>query len=115
MVEEENNLCIEAETKGMDMDMNKDKGRPVTGSRKTRQEDAPDNSDASFKKLVNAALLLVIVALVFIALFSFFFSMNEAIIALFHPRYQALMQAIFSLIVLVLGVYMIRVLLLSKR
>lgn len=135
MIEEENSPYVEAETKdmalamdkdkdkamgedmGKDMgkDMDADKGRPVAGSRKTGQEEAQENNDVSFKKLVNAAVLLVLVALVFIALFSFFFSMKEAIIALFHPRYQALMQALFSLIVLVLGIYMIRLLMSNKR
>ena len=69
---------------------------------------AKNNNDASFKKMVNAAVIIVLVALIFITLFSFFFSMQEAIAALFHPRYQALMQAVFSLVVLVMGIYMIR-------
>ncbi|MEL4304324.1 hypothetical protein [Methanococcoides sp. LMO-2] len=67
-----------------------------------------NNNDESFKKLVNAAVVIVLVALIFIALFSFFFSMQEAIFALFNPRYQALMQAVFSLMVVVMGVYMIK-------
>ncbi len=69
---------------------------------------AKDNNDASFKKLVNVSVVIVLVALIFIALFSFFFNMQEAIVALFHPRYQALMQAAFSLVVLFMGIYMIR-------
>lgn len=75
----------------------------------------PENNDPSFKKLVNAAVLIVLLALIFIALFSFFFNMQEAIIALFHPKYQALMQALFSLLVLVIGIYMIKLLLPNKR
>lgn len=67
-----------------------------------------NNNDESFKKLVNASVVIVLVALIFIALFSFFFSMQEAIFALFNPRYQALMQAVFSLMVVVMGVYMIK-------
>lgn len=75
----------------------------------------PETNDSSFKKLVNAAVLIVLLALIFIALFSFFFNMQEAIIALFHPKYQALMQALFSLLVLVIGIYMIKLLLPNKR
>lgn len=71
--------------------------------------DSKSNNDVSFKKLVNVAVLVILVALIFITLFSFFFSMQEAIVALFHPRYQALMQAVFSLVVLVMGIYMIRI------
>ncbi|WP_135611402.1 hypothetical protein [Methanococcoides sp. AM1] len=74
----------------------------------TRGRTAKSNNDESYKKLVNVAVVIVLVALIFIALFSFFFSMQEAIVALFDPRYQALMQAVFSLIVLVMGVYMIK-------
>ncbi|MDM7920016.1 MAG: hypothetical protein QUS12_12740 [Methanosarcina sp.] len=73
------------------------------------------NNDQSFKKLVNAAVLIVLLALIFIALFSFFFNMQEAIIALFNPKYQALMQALFSLLVLMIGIYMIKYLLQNKR
>jgi len=75
----------------------------------------PENNDSSFKKLVNAAVLIVLLALIFIAMFSFFFNMQEAIIALFHPKYQALMQALFSLLVLVIGIYLIKLLLPNKR
>ncbi len=68
----------------------------------------PQNSDASFKKVVNAAVLIVLVILVIIAMFSFFFNMQEAIVALINPKYQALVQALFSLLVLVLGIYTIK-------
>ncbi|NYT19572.1 MAG: hypothetical protein GKC08_04695 [Methanosarcinales archaeon] len=74
----------------------------------TKEGTEKDNNDESFKKLVNASVVIVLVALIFIALFSFFFSMQEAIFALFNPRYQALMQAVFSLMVLVMGIYLIR-------
>lgn len=73
------------------------------------------DNDPSFKKLVNAAVLIVLLALIFIALFSFFFNMQEAIIALFHPKYQALMKALFSLLVLFIGIYMIKLLLPNRR
>ncbi|MCC4769951.1 hypothetical protein FXV91_06975 [Methanosarcina sp. DH2] len=74
-----------------------------------------ENNDISFKKLVNAAVLIVLLALIFIALFSFFFNMQEAIIALFHPKYQALMQALFSLLVLIIGICMVKFLFPNKR
>lgn len=70
--------------------------------------DFPQNSDAPLKKLVNAAVLIVLVILVIIAMFSFFFNMQEAIAALINPKYQALVQALFSLLVLVLGIYTIK-------
>jgi polyferredoxin len=70
--------------------------------------DAPQNSDAPFKKLVNAAVLIVLVILVFFAMLSFFFNMQEAIAALINPKYQALVQALFSLVVLVIGIYTIK-------
>jgi len=98
MTEEDDRLNIEGrEGEGSAMEDPDVKGR------------APkDNNDASFKKLVNVSVVIVLVALMFIALFSFFFNMQEAIVALFHPRYQALMQAVFSLVVLFMGIYMIR-------
>ncbi len=105
MAGEEGNSCVQE----------KDTDHQTIEVQKPGKGDAQDNNDASFKKLVNAAVLIVLVALIFIALFSFFFNMQEAIIALFHPRYQALMQALFSLIVLVIGIYMIRFLLPNKR
>ncbi|WP_445475288.1 hypothetical protein ACT9XH_00675 [Methanococcoides methylutens] len=85
-----------------------ERGVPAMENTETKGRTAKDNNDESFKKLVNASVVIVLVALIFIALFSFFFSMQEAIFALFNPRYQALMQAVFSLMVLVMGIYMIR-------
>jgi len=41
--------------------------------------------------------------------------MQEAIIALFNPKYQALMQALFSLLVLIIGIYLIKMLLPDKH
>ncbi|WP_440951651.1 hypothetical protein [Methanococcoides sp. FTZ1] len=77
-------------------------------NRDTKRRTSDSSNDESFKKLVNASVVIVLVALIFIALFSFFFSMQEAIFALFNPRYQALMQAVFSLMVVVMGVYLIK-------
>lgn len=92
----------------------KDTDRNSAEAIRSGKRGAPENNDASFKKLVNAAVLIVLLALVFIALFSFFFNMQEAIIALFHPKYQALMQALFSLLVLIIGIYMIKLLIPKK-
>jgi uncharacterized protein YqhQ len=74
-----------------------------------------NNNNASFKKLVNAAVIIVLVILVFIAIFSFFFNMQEAIVALINPKYQALIQALFSLLVLIIGIYMIKLFLSNKN
>ncbi len=93
----------------------KDTDRQLVAARMPGKGDTQENNDASFRKLVNAAAMIVLVALIFIALFSFFFNMQEAIIALFHPKYQALMQALFSLLVMILGIYMIKLLLSNKR
>ncbi|WP_269850546.1 hypothetical protein [Methanosarcina horonobensis] len=38
------------------------------------KDNKPENNDASVKKLVNAVVLIVLLALIFIALFSFFSS-----------------------------------------
>lgn len=75
----------------------------------------PQNSDTSFKKVVNAAVLIVLVILVILAMFSFFFNMQEAIAALINPKYQALVQALFSLLVLVIGIYTIKRFLSNKN
>lgn len=62
----------------------------------------------SFKKLINVAIVIMLVALIFIALFTFFFSMQEAISALFSPRYAALVQSMFSLVIIGIGVYLVK-------
>lgn len=93
----------------------KDRDRSPVEVRTPGTGNTQENNDPSFKKLVNAAVLIVLLALVFIALFSFFFNMQEAIIALFNPKYQALMQALFSLIVLILGIYLIKLLLPNRH
>jgi uncharacterized protein YqhQ len=93
----------------------KDTDRSPVEVRKPSENNTQEKNDPSFKKLVNAAVLIVLLALIFIALFSFFFNMQEAIIALFNPKYQALMQALFSLMVLIIGIYMIKYLLQNKR
>lgn len=105
MVEKEDNSCIKE----------KNTDRHSVEVQMSGKGNTQENNDVSFKKLVNAAVLIVLLALIFIALFSFFFNMQEAIIALFHPKYQALMQALFSLLVLIIGIYMIKHLLPNKR
>lgn len=93
----------------------KDTDRSPVEIRIPAERNTQEKNDPSFKKLVNAAVLIVLLALIFIALFSFFFNMQEAIIALFNPKYQALMQALFSLLVLIIGIYMMKYLLQNKR
>jgi len=61
-----------------------------------------------FRKLVNIAVVIMLVALIFIALFTFFFSMQSAISALFDYRYVELVKAIFSLVVIGVGVYLVK-------
>jgi len=69
-----------------------------------------EKGDNSFKKMANIAVIIMLLGLVFIALFSFFFNMQTAISDLFSPRYQALMQALFSLVILGVGVFLIKML-----
>ena len=69
------------------------------------QKSAEENS---FKKLVNIAVVIMLVALIFIALFTFFFSMQEAISSLFDYRYVALVKSVFSLVIIGIGVYLVK-------
>ncbi len=62
----------------------------------------------SFKKIINTAVVIMLVLLIFIALFTFFFSMQNAIGTLFDPQYVELIRAIFSLAVLVTGIYLVK-------
>lgn len=73
-------------------------------------DEQKENGDKSFKKMANVAIIIMLLGLVFIALFSFFFNMQTAISDLFNPRYQALMQALFSLVILGVGVFLIKML-----
>ena len=93
----------------------KDTDRHLVAARMPGKGDTQEYNDASFRKLVNAAAMIVLVALIFIALFSFFFNMQEAIVALFHPKYQSLMQTLFSLLVMIIGICIIKLLLSNKR
>lgn len=74
----------------------------------SKGDNSPQNSNAPFRELVYAAVVIVLVILVLIATFSFFFNMQEAIAALINPKYQPLVKALFSLLVLVLGIYAIK-------
>ncbi|MCK5660922.1 MAG: hypothetical protein KAH86_06135 [Methanosarcinales archaeon] len=69
-----------------------------------------EDGDNMSKKIANIAIIIMLLSLVFIALFSFFFNMQTAISDLFSPRYQALMQALFSLVTLGVGVFLIKML-----
>ncbi len=69
------------------------------------QKSAEENS---FKKLINVAVVIMLVALIFIALFTFFFSMQDAISTLFDYRYVALVKSIFSLVIIGIGVYLVK-------
>lgn len=62
----------------------------------------------SFKKLVSVAVVIMLVALIFIALVTFFFSMQDAISTLFDDRYVALVKSIFSLVIIGIGVYLVK-------
>lgn len=62
----------------------------------------------SFRKLTNIAIVIMLVGLIFIALFTFFFNMQDAISALFDPQYVSLMKAVFSLVVIGIGVYLVK-------
>lgn len=73
--------------------------------RSTEEKKIEDNS---FKKLINVAVVIMLVALIFIALFTFFFNMQAAISTLFNPQYVALVQAIFSLVIIGIGVYLVK-------
>jgi threonine/homoserine/homoserine lactone efflux protein len=70
--------------------------------------EAKTDEGSSFKKLINVAVVIMLVGLIFIALFTFFFSMQDAISALFDPQYVPLIKAIFSLVIIGVGVYLIK-------
>lgn len=71
-------------------------------------DEQKSGEENSFKKLINIAVVIMVVALIFIALFTFFFSMQEAISALFDYRYVALIKAIFSLVIIGIGLYLVK-------
>jgi threonine/homoserine/homoserine lactone efflux protein len=71
-------------------------------------DDEQKSVENSFKKLVNIAIVIMLVALIFIALFTFFFSMQDAISSLFDYRYVALVKSIFSLVIIGIGVYLVK-------
>ena len=71
-------------------------------------EEKPIHEDNSLKKNINVAVVIMLIALIFIAVFTFFFSMQEAISVLFHPQYAALVKSIFSLVIIGVGVYLVK-------
>jgi uncharacterized protein YebE (UPF0316 family) len=50
----------------------------------------------------------MLVGMIFIALYTFFFNMQDAISTLFDYRYVALVRSIFSLVVIGVGVYLVK-------
>ena len=72
------------------------------------EDEKKNEMDNSTKKNANKIVVFMLVFLIFISLLSFFFNMQSAISDLFDPRYQSLMQAIFSLIVLSIVVLLLK-------
>jgi len=72
-------------------------------------EEKPSHEDKSYRKIINVAVVIMLVGLIFIALFTFYFSMQEAISVLFHPQYAPLIRSIFSLVIIGIGVYLIKI------
>jgi predicted transporter len=72
------------------------------------QKGAGKIEDNSFQKLVNIAVVIMLVGLIFIALYTFFFDMQEAINTLVITQYAPLVRAIFSLVVIGVGVYLVK-------
>ncbi len=72
------------------------------------EDEKKNEMDNSTKKNANKIVVFMLVFLIFISMLSFFFNMQSAISDLFDPRYQSLMQAIFSLIVLSIGVLLLK-------
>ena len=64
--------------------------------------------DKTFRKLINVAVVIMLVGLIFIALYTFFFNMQDAISTLFDYRYVSLVKSIFSLVVIGVGVYLVK-------
>ncbi|HUV82542.1 MAG TPA: hypothetical protein VMW53_05650 [archaeon] len=64
--------------------------------------------DNSLKTNVKKTVVIMLIFLMFISLFSFFFNMQSAISELFDPRYEKLMQALFSLFVLGIGAFLVK-------
>ena len=71
-------------------------------------EEKPFLENNSLEKNINVAVIIMLVVLIIFAMFTFFFSMQEAISVLFNPQYAALVKAIFSLIIIGVGVYLVK-------
>jgi len=70
--------------------------------------------DNYVKKLINVAVVIMLVALIFIAMFQFFINMQDAISMLFDNRYVALMNAVFNIVVICIAVYLVKMFLAKK-
>ena len=71
-------------------------------------EEKPLIEDKSLTKLINIVVVIMLVALIFIAMFTFYFSMLSAISVLFDYRYVELIRAIFSLVIIGIGIYLVK-------
>lgn len=75
--------------------------------------DEQSDEGSSFGKNVKKGVVIIIVFMMVIALLSFFFNMQAAIYELIDPRYEKLVQAVFSLSMLVAAAYLLKTLLLK--
>lgn len=71
-------------------------------------EEKPLIEEKSLTGLINIAVVIMLVALIFIAMFTFYFSMLSAISVLFDYRYVELIRAIFSLVIIGIGIYLVK-------
>jgi len=71
-------------------------------------EEKPLIEEKSLTKLINIGVVIMLVALIFIAMFTFYFSMLSAISVLFDYRYVELIRAIFSLVIIGIGIYLVK-------
>ena len=71
-------------------------------------EEKPLIEEKSLTRLINIGVVIMLVALIFIAMFTFYFSMLSAISVLFDYRYAELIKAIFSLVIIGIGIYLVK-------
>ncbi|HLB70525.1 MAG: hypothetical protein OIN88_12240 [Candidatus Methanoperedens sp.] len=71
-------------------------------------EEKPLIEEKSLTRLINIGVVIMLVALIFIAMFTFYFSMLSAISVLFDYRYVELIRAIFSLVIIGIGIYLVK-------
>ncbi len=80
----------------------------MSEEQKRPEEVAPHPEENLFKKVITITVGIMLVALIFMALVTFFFSMLSSISAFFQPQYVPLITAIFSLVVIGIGVYLVK-------